>query len=441
MQLQGVLDASSVAELEEVMSYLLTQKHARFVMDLTNVNFISSAGWGVFIGELKKIRNQKGDIKLSGMQPEVLDVFMLLELDHLIEAHPTVDEAIAAFLKDMPEEVHQAHENAKAEVEKNTPESKEQEKAEPELDPDDIAADEPVDLLETMDDDELEEYEEDFLELFGEQLPEEEDETGELSLPMELEEQAEDAGEDVDDLDALEALEKLKKLTASKEAQPQAAEEEEETAAPAQANADESPAAEALETQAAEKSRETPVPMEKTTAPPQEPASLNNPFDITDVSDPWLGGVDLDYNEGWEGEKADTASISGSLSAGIFSDLVTGEYLEEESAVSVDGWSPTPLEEAVFRWDASDNGGKHNTEKEAAKAAAEQSKLDPQLQEKIRKVVVAHPEYGPSAIRNHLLTEKLIEPKVTRSKIYRTLVELDLDTREKRRAYAQSQSK
>jgi len=67
------------------------------VIDLSGVNYISSAGWGIFIGEIKEIRHKGGDIRLSGMSGDVYEVFQLLEFDSILEAFDSADAAIASF--------------------------------------------------------------------------------------------------------------------------------------------------------------------------------------------------------------------------------------------------------------------------------------------------------------------------------------------------------
>jgi len=64
---------------------------------LSGVNYISSAGWGIFIGEIKRIRSHGGDLKLSGMVGDVHEVFQLLEFHSILESYPTTQEAIGAF--------------------------------------------------------------------------------------------------------------------------------------------------------------------------------------------------------------------------------------------------------------------------------------------------------------------------------------------------------
>jgi len=97
IRLKDIFDASTVSEFEKVVSYLLTRNFYKVVVDLGHVEFISSAGWGAFTAELRRVRQNQGDVKLANMSPDVYDVFLLLELDSFIQSFDAVDEALAAF--------------------------------------------------------------------------------------------------------------------------------------------------------------------------------------------------------------------------------------------------------------------------------------------------------------------------------------------------------
>ena len=58
---------------------------------------MSSAGWGVFVGEIKNVRESGGDIKLVNMVPEVYDVFEMLEFNRILKMYDSVEEAINEF--------------------------------------------------------------------------------------------------------------------------------------------------------------------------------------------------------------------------------------------------------------------------------------------------------------------------------------------------------
>ncbi len=99
LKVSGYLDTTTAGELENTLYGLLKKGRYRIVVDLSGVSYISSAGWGIFIGEIKEIRNHGGDLKLSGMVGDVHEVFQLLEFQSILEAYPDADSAIAAFEK------------------------------------------------------------------------------------------------------------------------------------------------------------------------------------------------------------------------------------------------------------------------------------------------------------------------------------------------------
>jgi anti-sigma B factor antagonist len=100
LKVSGYLDTTTAGELETALYGLLEKANFKIVVDLSGVTYISSAGWGIFIGEIKKIRNNGGDLKLAGMVGDVFEVFQLLEFESILEAYPSIDEAVEAFNKE-----------------------------------------------------------------------------------------------------------------------------------------------------------------------------------------------------------------------------------------------------------------------------------------------------------------------------------------------------
>ena len=96
----GYIDTTTWAELEHSLDQLLDSTKFKIIIDLKNVDYISSAGWGIFISEIKGIREKGGDLKLVGMIPDVYEVFELLEFHFILRAFETIEEAIMDFDKD-----------------------------------------------------------------------------------------------------------------------------------------------------------------------------------------------------------------------------------------------------------------------------------------------------------------------------------------------------
>ncbi|MEW5796406.1 MAG: STAS domain-containing protein [Candidatus Zixiibacteriota bacterium] len=98
IRVDGVIDTLTASELEQVFDSLLRRGRYRIVVDLAGVDYISSAGWGIFISHIKDVRDNAGDVKLANMVPDVREIFELLEFDKILQAHNSVEEAVAKFV-------------------------------------------------------------------------------------------------------------------------------------------------------------------------------------------------------------------------------------------------------------------------------------------------------------------------------------------------------
>jgi anti-anti-sigma factor len=97
ISVKGFVDTTTSGELEEGLKRLLKQGQFNVIVDLGGVNYISSAGWGIFISEIKEIRENGGDLKLAAMIGDVYEVFELLEFQTILESFDSVEEAVASF--------------------------------------------------------------------------------------------------------------------------------------------------------------------------------------------------------------------------------------------------------------------------------------------------------------------------------------------------------
>ncbi len=93
----GYIDTTTSSELERALDSLLKAGVFRVIIDLGNVDYISSAGWGIFISEIKGIRERGGDLKLARMIPDVYEVFELLEFHYILKAFDSIEEGIRDF--------------------------------------------------------------------------------------------------------------------------------------------------------------------------------------------------------------------------------------------------------------------------------------------------------------------------------------------------------
>ena len=97
LKLKGFLDTTTSAEVSAKLREMLNSNRYQHIIDMSSVNYVSSAGWGVFVGEIRNIRENGGDLKIVQMTPDVYDVFEMLEFDKILDYYETIEEAVNDF--------------------------------------------------------------------------------------------------------------------------------------------------------------------------------------------------------------------------------------------------------------------------------------------------------------------------------------------------------
>lgn len=97
LSLTGFLDAHTASELEATIAEVVEQENNNIVVDFQELDYISSAGLGVFMVFIEEIREKGGDIKLSAMKPKVFNVFDLLGFPMLFDIFETTQTALEKF--------------------------------------------------------------------------------------------------------------------------------------------------------------------------------------------------------------------------------------------------------------------------------------------------------------------------------------------------------
>lgn len=67
------------------------------VFDLQGIGFIDSSGFGVFLAAMKAAGNNYGQFKVCNVNPEVMELFKLLQLHHVFEIYDKLDPCIESF--------------------------------------------------------------------------------------------------------------------------------------------------------------------------------------------------------------------------------------------------------------------------------------------------------------------------------------------------------
>lgn len=83
IEVAGEIDASSSIELDNALKKA-AGNHTQILIDLHKLEYISSAGLGVFISYLEDLKQNNITLVLFGLQDKVKEVFDILGLQHLM---------------------------------------------------------------------------------------------------------------------------------------------------------------------------------------------------------------------------------------------------------------------------------------------------------------------------------------------------------------------
>lgn len=97
VSLKGSIDAATAPKVTEFIQGQISRGNIRLVADLGGVDYTSSAGLRVLLGAIKETRAQSGDIRLTGIQPDVQKVLNLSGFTNILKIFDTVDAAVASY--------------------------------------------------------------------------------------------------------------------------------------------------------------------------------------------------------------------------------------------------------------------------------------------------------------------------------------------------------
>ena len=96
-QCAGFIDSATSGVIEETITGLIAKKQYKIVIDLSGVDYVSSAGWGIFVGYVKDLRKAGGDLKFANMKREVIEIYELLDFTSILEYYGDTASAVKAF--------------------------------------------------------------------------------------------------------------------------------------------------------------------------------------------------------------------------------------------------------------------------------------------------------------------------------------------------------
>jgi anti-sigma B factor antagonist len=97
IRVEGQLIVGNRQELKVAVQEALDHDERRFVIDFSRTGYIDSSGLGALVSISKKIREQGGDLRLSGLNEDLRSLFELTKLDTLFAISDTAERAVGSF--------------------------------------------------------------------------------------------------------------------------------------------------------------------------------------------------------------------------------------------------------------------------------------------------------------------------------------------------------
>ncbi len=97
VRVEGQLVVGNRNELKEHLQGLLEKGERRFLIDFAQTGYIDSSGLGALVALARKVREEGGDLRLSGLNEDLRSLFELTKLDTLFAISETPDQALATF--------------------------------------------------------------------------------------------------------------------------------------------------------------------------------------------------------------------------------------------------------------------------------------------------------------------------------------------------------
>ncbi|MGH7145151.1 MAG: STAS domain-containing protein [Planctomycetota bacterium] len=93
-----ILDERNIVMLGKDLEKLVDEQHyIQMIIDMTHVSYLSSAVLGKLMALYKKIKAEKGHLKLCNVKAEIRPIFAVTQLDKVIEIHADLETAINSF--------------------------------------------------------------------------------------------------------------------------------------------------------------------------------------------------------------------------------------------------------------------------------------------------------------------------------------------------------
>lgn len=94
--LAGELDVASQPRLADAVEDVIAAGANHLVIDMAHATLVDSVGLGSLVSALRRLQEAGGDLRLTGIRPNVARVLAITQLDRVFAIEATVEAAIEA---------------------------------------------------------------------------------------------------------------------------------------------------------------------------------------------------------------------------------------------------------------------------------------------------------------------------------------------------------
>ncbi|MGE5262221.1 MAG: STAS domain-containing protein [Acidobacteriota bacterium] len=98
VEIDGRIDSSTAPQLEQALANIIKEGRFRIVVDMSETDFMSSAGLRALLSALKQVRRfNRGDVRLSNMPDRIKKAFDLAGLLEVFKVFDNSVDAVGSF--------------------------------------------------------------------------------------------------------------------------------------------------------------------------------------------------------------------------------------------------------------------------------------------------------------------------------------------------------
>lgn len=97
IEVSGRIDSMNANELGAALSNEADAGHVQLVVDLSRVDYMSSAGLREIVSALKKVKRASGDLRIAEPSDRVREVLEMAGLDTIFQIYATQAEAVGSY--------------------------------------------------------------------------------------------------------------------------------------------------------------------------------------------------------------------------------------------------------------------------------------------------------------------------------------------------------